>query len=295
MAIRRRIDAGEHDGSLAMPTYRHASDVQRTAAADPAAQTEGVGRQMSPDTLLGLQGSVGNQAVTRMVQAASVQPSTEDAVMAGLAHDGGGASRRDKRKRPEKGSGSDEEKPPPRRATRASGKTFDLAHPILKFSSSYQGPRTQKLDATQAMGFDQDATLQRPNGAPQRVSFYYEFRQQVRDGYEAEDGSGHALGTNFVQDGPYRPPYTNEVITDAQDTINFHDNPGFSTGSRIQADQWLKWYKVFFRWKVKRKDTNSEWTSPEVSHSLDSPYNDGDDNSITTTSSPDATWAVDCS
>jgi hypothetical protein len=175
----------------------------------------------------------------------------------------------------------------------------DLDKPTLAFNnSSYDGAKTQKLDATQSLNFHQAATLSKPVGAPQSVDYYYEFRQEVRDGYDTTDKSkdgSKALQSNFVQDGPYKPSYNNEVITKTSQYIKFTDDPGFSTTTKIPSGHWLNWYKVFFRWKVKRKETGKEWTSPVVGHSIESTYDEGKDAPVTARPAGNTSWTVDLS
>ncbi|MFE5402596.1 DUF4157 domain-containing protein [Streptomyces sp. NPDC056580] len=173
--------------------------------------------------------------------------------------------------------------PPQRRNTRASQKpAADLDHPTLTFTSSYTGPASQRLDADQEIGFNQAAVLHNPANAPQRVSSNYHFWQQVTDQNVqiiANDGGHREVPSSrdWVQDGPYRPNYTNAVITDAQDAITFTDDPGFSTSARMSSGYWLKSYSVSFRWKVARNtgrwNTNlPAWTSPEVTHTVTSAF-----------------------
>ncbi|MFE9169112.1 DUF4157 domain-containing protein [Streptomyces kebangsaanensis] len=177
--------------------------------------------------------------------------------------------------------------PPPakegRRTTRSSGKKVDLSRPVLDFDSSYDGVRTQRLADKQKIGFDQDAKLSRPDGAPLATATYYHFWQEVRDEYVSTDESGKEYPKeldDWKQDLNYWPPYNNAVITNTPGSINFHDNPGWSSDRPIDAGQWLKSYQVSFRWKVayangtsfRRGVTQADWTSPSVTHTMTSAF-----------------------
>lgn len=235
----------------------------------------------SPADVLAKQESVGNRATSELLAGAKVeapsrapQPSTS------------------KRRREE---GSPEGQPERRRSTRnKEDENVDL-DPILKFKSSYEGVSTQKLDEAQSIGFAQEATLTKPSAAKKRVDEYYEFRQEVRDGYESTDKSkdgSQPLGKKFVQDQTFEPPYEGETTARDKEYITFVDNPGWSTSSKIGAGYWLKWYTVFFRWKVKRKSTGKEWTSPEVKHSVESTYDDGNDAEVKAEVAGNKRWTV---
>lgn len=236
----------------------------------------------SPDEVIALQSAVGNRATSRLI--AGSGPGLGRPSRAPTS-----TKRKNTEAEPESGHS--------RRKSSRLNVEHDLDKPILTFTSSYTGVGTQKLDDTQEFSFNQTATLSRPLGAPQSVESYYEFRQEVRDGWESPtDASGsRALRTAFVQDGPYRPPYNNEVITNAPGYISFDDDPGFSTTSKIPSGQWLNWYKVFFRWKVKRKETGREWISPAVGHSVDAPYHEGEDVVVRARAAADKTWTVNLS
>ncbi|MEU4119935.1 DUF4157 domain-containing protein [Kitasatospora sp. NPDC028055] len=174
---------------------------------------------------------------------------------------------------------------PPARTTRGKARAanLDLARPVLEFESGYEGPATQKMDDDQSIGFWQVARLKNPPGAPQRVSTNYHFWQEVTDSnvqvVRAKDGSygEHDSARDWVQDGPYRPNYTNAVIVDAQNQIEFNDNPGFSTSARMSPGYWLQEYSVSFRWKVAPNNGTwnrnlPAWTSPVVTHSVRSEF-----------------------
>ncbi|KAB1142240.1 DUF4157 domain-containing protein [Streptomyces luteolifulvus] len=178
--------------------------------------------------------------------------------------------------------------PPPakggRRTTRSSGKKADLSRPVLTFESSYDGVGTQRLADKQRIGFEQAATLSRPDGAPQSTAYYYHFWQEVRDEFVSTDESGKeyttALG-DWKQDLNYWPPYNNAVIDNTPGSITFNDNPGWSTDRHIESGQWLKSYQVSFRWKVAyangafRRGANgtvADWTSPAVTHTMTSEF-----------------------
>ncbi|MFJ9461090.1 DUF4157 domain-containing protein [Kitasatospora sp. NPDC101447] len=201
--------------------------------------------------------------------------------------------------------------PPAGRRTRgkARAENLDINRPTLEFRSNYEGPATQKLHSSQEIGFQQVARLKNPPGAPQRVSSNYHFWQEVSDSnvqiIESEDGYGeHPSARGWVQDGPYRPTYTDPVITNAQDKIEFNDNPGFSTTARMTSGYWLKAYSVSFRWKVAlntggRWSRNlPAWTSPEVTHTVVSefdPENPDKEAPINATRAGDFDWNVDLS
>ncbi|MFB7910656.1 DUF4157 domain-containing protein [Kitasatospora sp. NPDC056076] len=198
---------------------------------------------------------------------------------------------------------------PPARTTRGKARAanLDLARPVLEFESGYEGPATQKMDDDQSIGFSQVARLKNPPGAPQRVSTNYHFWQEVTDSnvqvVRAKDGGygEHDSARDWVQDGPYRPNYTNAVIVDAQNQIEFNDNPGFSTSARMTAGYWLQQYSVSFRWKVAPNAGTwnrnlPAWTSPVVTHSVSSqfdPEHPDEPVAITVHEGGDHTWNVD--
>ncbi|WP_329572152.1 eCIS core domain-containing protein [Kitasatospora sp. NBC_01266] len=198
---------------------------------------------------------------------------------------------------------------PPRRHTRAKSRAenLDLNRPTLEFESSYDGPQEQRMHANQSIGFTQVAKLKNPEGAPQRVSTNYHFWQEVTDSntqiVEADGPHGQDSERPWAQDGPYRPPYTNPVITDAQNSISFTDDPGFSTNRSMTSGYWLRSYQVSFRWKVARRTgawnrNLPSWTSPVVTHTLESvfdPENPEASAPITHEAAGDHTWAVDLS
>jgi hypothetical protein len=264
----------------------HPHRTQSASRTRRAAQVPGVspGRDPgSPDEVLALQGVVGNQAASQLI--AGSGPAVTRPARAPAAS----TSKRRAEGSPEGGHHR-------RRSSRLNVE-HDLNKPTLAFSASYTGVRTQKLNDAQDIGFNQEATLSRPVGAPQSVESYYEFRQEVRDGYEVEahKGESQPLGTSFAQDGPYKPPYKNEVIAKAPGYLRFTDDPGFSTGRKIPSGRWLNWYRVFFRWKVKRKETGKEWTSPTVEHSMKAPYDEGKDVRVQARAAANANWTVDLS
>ncbi|WP_229403203.1 eCIS core domain-containing protein [Micromonospora okii] len=168
------------------------------------------------------------------------------------------------------------------RATRSRSKPeADLNAPRLTFTSAYDGPSTQRLDTRQSIGFTQAATLHRPDNAALSAATLYDFRQEVTDEFVAytvdEDGavgSPQHEGRPWAQDGPYRPNYTNPVIQTSPAAIVFNDDPGFSTTSAIGEGSWLARYEVRFRWRVRRRDAESQtWvSSPEMRHSLTSDF-----------------------
>ncbi|OON33506.1 hypothetical protein BSA16_00050 [Micromonospora sp. Rc5] len=191
------------------------------------------------------------------------------------------------------------------RATRSKSKPeADLNAPRLTFTSSYTGPATQRLDTRQSIGFTQVATLHRPDNAALSAATLYDFRQEVTDQFVAytvdEDGvAGAPQRENraWVQDGPYRPNYTNPVIQTTPAAIVFNDDPGFSTTSAIGEGSWLAEYEVRFRWRVRRRDVESQtWvSSPEMVHTLTSdfdPDNPPQSDAIDHAAAGDHEWTV---
>jgi hypothetical protein len=173
-----------------------------------------------------------------------------------------------------------------KRVTRGSSKPPpNLNRLRLSFASSYDGVASQHLDRRQQIGFKQTATLFRPDGAPQRAAYYYDFRQQVKDSYTYHIPSQTKdLEAEFVQDNGFQPPYENDTTTLTNDAIQFVDHPGFSQGSWIAPGQWLSRYEVCFRWTVTRRDPDGNglsWTSPEVRHTVECAYNEGQPVQIT--------------
>ncbi|MFF2081159.1 DUF4157 domain-containing protein [Kitasatospora sp. NPDC058162] len=201
--------------------------------------------------------------------------------------------------------------PPAGRSTRSRAKAanLDLNRTVLEFESGYEGPPTQKMHDDQSIGFWQVARLKNPAGAPQRVSTNYHFWQEVTDSnvqiVEAKNGTfgEHESRRDWVQDGPYRPTYSNAVINDAQNQIEFNDNPGFSTSARMTSGYWLKQYSVSFRWKVARNTgawnrNAAAWTSPVVTHSVSAefdPEHPDEAVPITVREGGNHTWNVDLS
>ncbi|MBB4927576.1 hypothetical protein FHR34_006671 [Kitasatospora kifunensis] len=199
--------------------------------------------------------------------------------------------------------------PPQRRNTRGSARAegLDLNKPTLEFESSYEGPRTQQLHAAQNIGFDQVAKLKNPPGAPQKVATNYHFWQEVTDSnvqlVEADGLDDQTSTRGWVQDSFYRPPYNTSVISNGQDSLEFQDNPGFSTSAKMTSGYWLKSYTVSFRWKVARNTGTWNrnlpcWTSPVVTHTLTSafdPENPEASAAITARAAGNHTWQVDLS
>ncbi|MEO5644381.1 MAG: hypothetical protein ABIQ40_20620 [Bacteroidia bacterium] len=228
-----------------------------------------------------------------------IQRSTLTASMPGLDTSSGSGGKSSKRKVVDKKDDKDDkkDKQPEKRATRSSSKPApDLNRPRLAFRSAYAGVGTQQVNAQQRISFDQNATLFRPINAPQATATYYNFSQQVKDGFGSTPASApdHAVGAAFVQDGPFHPPYNDPNITNTAPAIDFHDNPGFSNPSEIPAGDWLDWYEVRFRWQVSRADVGGGgvWTSPEVTHRMDAAYNGGANVPVVTNSTPDTSWDV---
>lgn len=194
------------------------------------------------------------------------------------------------------------------RKTRSKSVVVDLDKPTLEFTSRYVGPKTQELYKDQSIGFQQEATLKNPARAPLAVATNYHFWQEVADtniqivesdGLDKEQESKR----DWKQDGPYKPPYGNETITNAQASIKFVDNPGFSTNQRMTSGYWLKSYTVEFRWKVARNTGAWRadlpcWTSGIVRHTVKSvfdPKNPGEPAAITVTVAGDMQWDIDLS
>ncbi|SCF17288.1 hypothetical protein GA0070558_13810 [Micromonospora haikouensis] len=191
------------------------------------------------------------------------------------------------------------------RATRSKSKPeADLNAPRLTFTSSYTGPATQRLDTRQSIGFTQVATLHRPDNAALSAATLYDFRQEVTDQFVAytvdedgEVGTPQRENRAWVQDGPYRPNYTNPVIQTTPAAIVFNDDPGFSTTSAIGENSWLAEYEVRFRWRVRRRDVESQtWvSSPEMVHTLTSdfdPDNPPQSDAIDHAAAGDHEWTV---
>ncbi|WP_280664476.1 DUF4157 domain-containing protein [Kitasatospora sp. MAP12-44] len=199
--------------------------------------------------------------------------------------------------------------PPPHRRTRskANAADLDLNKPTLEFESDYEGPRTQRLHADQSIGFQQVARLKNPAGAPLRAATNYHFWQEVTDSYTQlveADGLGDQTSSHeWMQDGPYRPNYTNPVINNSQNSIDFPDNPGFSTTARLTSGYWLKSYSISFRWKVARNTGSWNrnlpcWTSPVVTHTLTSAFDPENPEAaapIAANAAGNHTWNVDLS
>ena len=171
---------------------------------------------------------------------------------------------------------------PEKRETRASKKPVaNLNRPSFSFTAAKEGVSTQKLDKKQAMGFKQWAVLTRPNHAVNSVTALYDFRQEVCDTYHYKISDHTEQMKGFVQDGPYKPKYEDEVIEITNSEIIFNDNPGFSTNVKVDAGEWLDMYEVRFRWKVSRLDIDSgTWTSPTAINKIECAYDAGNDVAI---------------
>jgi hypothetical protein len=162
----------------------------------------------------------------------------------------------------------------------------------LSFTSSYAGVTKQHQSASESIYFDQTATLTMPPGAPRGIAHYYEFRQEVRDSYSRIVETSHPL-TEWAQDGPYRPPYSNAQISQSHTAISFKDEPGFSTTRKIDVGDWLADYDVYFRWVVTAKWSGDVWTSPEVHHRITSAHTaDVDSAPVVHTAAGDVGWTV---
>jgi len=185
-----------------------------------------------------------------------------------------------------------------KRVTRGSSKPPpDLNRLTLHFRSSYKGVASQQLDKQQQIGFHQTATLFRPENAPQSAAHYYDFRQQVKDSYTYHIPSEtKPLDAAFDQDNGFGPPYENETTTVNAGAIRFEDHPGFSlAAASIPEGHWLSRYEVRFRWTVTRHDAEgngASWTSPEVIHTVECAYNEGEPVQITHHAAGNFNWNV---
>src|SRR5512143_464279 len=180
--------------------------------------------------------------------------------------------------------------------------------PILEFTSRYSGVTTQKLNETQNITFDQNATLKIPPdaNAPFAIDKYYEFRQYVQDTYVERDNNGLPKPPEarpYELDGVYHPPYTRGenagVINKDKNYIRFNDVPGWSKAPgksgdrRVQAGQWIDSYNLRFKWQVKGKGAEKPWESPEVHHDMDAKYNNGEDVKVNHQAAGNKTWEVE--
>lgn len=192
--------------------------------------------------------------------------------------------------------GDDGREPKQRRSSRLTD-TADLTRPTLTFTAQYTGASTQKLHSRQNITFRQYATLIKPHGARRDITHYYELYQEVRDGYQDTAGTGHAVTTGWVTDGPYHPPYNagQGTITRTPGQIQFGDDPGFSTTTAIAIGSWLTSYDVYFRWRVVLKSNGNEWISPVVHHSIRCPFNAGEDVAVDSTTAGPHQWQVNLS
>ncbi len=185
-----------------------------------------------------------------------------------------------------------------KRTTRSSSKPPpNLNRLRLSFQSSYDGVASQQLDKKQKIGFQQKATLHRPPDAPRSARYYYDFRQQVKDSFTYHTPSHtQPLDPAFVQDNGFGPPYENVTTTVTDAAIEFEDHPGFSQGNCIPEGQWLSRYEVHFRWTVTRSDAEgngASWTSPEVVHTVECTYNEGETVQITHRAAGNFNWIVE--
>ncbi|MFG3658592.1 hypothetical protein [Streptomyces sp. NPDC047706] len=273
---------------------------------------------------MALQRSAGNAAVSRMIaQSRGAEPKVPFAA----------PSTRSKRTQQESGIERGESPPQQQQrvekdqqATRAtrSGKAGtsvkgkekaeepeEIGNPTLRFTSRYDGPTEQSLGGSQAIGFEQVATLRRADGMTTRAEDAYDFWQEVTDENrqitpEAVNYRPKKSKRPWVVDGPFRPPYNADdgTVVNAADHISFNDSPGFSGGMRMTNGYWLSSYEIRFRWKVRRKlggrFTKNEpfWTSGEMVHRVESvfdPDNPEASAPITATAAGTRTWNVELS
>lgn len=197
------------------------------------------------------------------------------------------------------GGGDGEEPEPPEKQRRTSNRlkaraaNIDLDAPTLTVTTDYAGVATQKLNVRQNIGFHMVATLTKPAGATEAVDALYDFFQEVRDGFTSHGGPPHPVGAAFVQDGPFGPNYQDPNITVTPNAIEFDDSPGFSTTSAIAVGDWLNTYDVHFQWRVRRRSTGQEWTSPAIHHSVVCQYNAGADVAVQAVPGANRNWVVD--
>ncbi|OQD51990.1 hypothetical protein BM536_036695 [Streptomyces phaeoluteigriseus] len=253
---------------------------------------------LTPESAAALQRTAGNAAVARAVgrvrqpwQASGPAGTTVQRMPPKRDRDTAGLERGDS--------------PPARRATRGSTKVFDLDKPTLTFTSAYDGPASQRLDADQSIGFTQAAALHNPAGAPLSPASNYHFWQEVTDSnvqiIPARSTEGVPSERPWQQDGPYKPPYNNAVIVSDRNAITFNDDPGFSTTSKLTAGYWLASYSVSFRWKVARNTGAFNrgapaWTSGVVTHTLTSDFDPESPDApapIRARAAGNRTWTVD--
>ena len=178
-----------------------------------------------------------------------------------------------------------------RRSARNALKGADLASATLTVIWRSTGADTQDLDEAQEMGFHQSARLTKPNGATRRVDTLYAFYQEVRDTYTSHTGRTKPMGA-FEQDQTFMPPYGGESTHKNDSSITFTDDPGWSGRKLIGVGQWITTYTVEFRWVVRRKSDNQEWTSPIQTHTLTCPYTDGSPQPIIATPDSRQVWNV---
>ncbi|MFF3849801.1 hypothetical protein [Streptomyces sp. NPDC002328] len=276
---------------------------------------------MTPAQAVALQRTAGNAAVSRMLgEAAGAGPKTPWAAPATRTkrtQEESGVERGESPPQQQRRVEKDEQ---PTRSTRSGragtsvkGKEKaeepeEIGNPTLRFTSGYQGPATQSLARRQEIGFEQTATLLRPDGMTTRAADAYDFWQEVTD-------ENHQIAPNAVNyrpkrskrqwavDGPFRPAYNTDdgTIVNEPDHISFIDNPGFSGGMAMTDGYWLSSYEVKFRWKVRRKlggrFTKNEpyWTSPEMVHRVVSEFDSENPQAsapITATAAGDHEWNV---
>ena len=182
--------------------------------------------------------------------------------------------------------------PPKRqRSERLAPSGADLGPGTLEVTWRRTGATIQKLNADQAMGFHQVATLSRPDGSTKKVEALYAFYQEVCDAYTEHGGKPTKMGP-FEQDKTFKPPYGGESTQRSDGQIVFTDDPGWSGTTLIFAGQWLTSYTVSFRWRVVNRHTQKEWVSPTLTYTLTCPYAGGADAPIDATPRGQQTWQI---
>ena len=211
----------------------------------------------------------------------------------GSSGSGGSGGDREPNRDDEKQGGQGDKPPLQRKSRRIREAEDNLGAPTLTVTSQYTGVPTQILNAVQDIKFHQDAQLTKPNGAPQAVTHYYELRQEVRDTWQKRNEARQAFAP-FAQDGPYHPDYGQAqgmIVVSAQ-AIEFADDPGFSTNVAIDDGEWLLDYEVHFRWVVTRRQDGMTWTSPELHHSMTSPWAGGANVAVAAVAGGNHVWQV---
>ncbi|MGH3621525.1 MAG: hypothetical protein ACRDQ5_07010 [Sciscionella sp.] len=76
------------------------------------------------------------------------------------------------------------------------------------------------------------------------------------------------------------------------DSIACRDTPGWSTTSKVAANQWLASYQISFRWVATRIDTRKTDSSLSVTHTVTSAYKNENDAPVTATPAGNHTWPL---